>query len=49
MFLVGFDDLLPPSAGLPRLTTIRQPVVRSGMEATNMLIDIIENGWPSAP
>jgi LacI family transcriptional regulator len=42
--LTGFDDLLPPSTGRPRLTTIRQPVVRSGMEAVNVLIDIIENG-----
>lgn len=42
--LTGFDDLMPPDTGRPRLTTIRQPVVRSGMEAVNMLIDIIENG-----
>lgn len=42
--LTGFDDLLPPDTGRPRLTTIRQPVVRSGMEAVNMLIDIIDNG-----
>lgn len=42
--LIGFDDLLPPDTGRPRLSTIRQPVVRSGMEAVNVLIDIIENG-----
>ena len=42
--LVGFDDLLPPDTGRPRLTTIRQPVVRSGSEAVNVLIDIIDNG-----
>lgn len=46
--LVGFDDLLPPTAGGPRLTTIRQPVVRSGQEAVNILLDIIENG-PTPP
>lgn len=42
--LTGFDDLAPPTTGLPRLTTIRQPVVRSGQEAVNILIDLIENG-----
>lgn len=42
--LVGFDDLLPPDTGRPRLTTIRQPVVRSGVEAVNVLLDIIDNG-----
>lgn len=42
--LTGFDDLMPPDTGRPRLTTIRQPVVQSGIEAVNMLIDIIENG-----
>jgi LacI family transcriptional regulator, galactose operon repressor len=42
--LVGFDDLLPAGSGRPRLTTIRQPVVRAGREAVNVLLDIIENG-----
>ena len=42
--LVGFDDLLPPGAGRPRLTTIRQPVVRIGREAVSVLLDVIENG-----
>jgi LacI family transcriptional regulator len=42
--LVGFDDLLPSGAGRPQLTTIRQPVVRAGREAVNVLLDIIENG-----
>ncbi len=41
---VGFDDLLPPYTGRPLLTTIRQPVVRSGVEAVNVLLDIIDNG-----
>lgn len=42
--IVGFDDLLPPDSGRPRLTTIRQPVQHSGMEAVNLLLDIIDNG-----
>jgi LacI family transcriptional regulator len=42
--LVGFDDLLPAGAGRPQLTTVRQPVVRAGREAVNVLLDIIENG-----
>lgn len=42
--LVGFDDLLPAGAGRPQLTTIRQPVVRLGREAVNVLLDVIENG-----
>lgn len=46
--LVGFDDLLPPNSIQLRLTTIRQPVVQTGVEAVNLLLDIIENG-PSPP
>jgi LacI family transcriptional regulator len=42
--LVGFDDLQPPGTGRPRLTTIRQPVVRMGREAVNVLLDVIKNG-----
>jgi len=42
--LVGFDDLLPAGAGRPQLTTIRQPIVRKGQEAVNVLLDVIENG-----
>jgi LacI family transcriptional regulator len=42
--LVGFDDLLPSDASRPQLTTIRQPVVRLGREAVNVLLDVIENG-----
>jgi LacI family transcriptional regulator len=42
--LVGFDDLLPAGTGRPQLTTIRQPVVRMGREAVNVLLDVIENG-----
>jgi LacI family transcriptional regulator len=42
--LVGFDDLVPLPGGRPRLTTIRQPVVRSGIEAVNVLLDVMVNG-----
>lgn len=42
--VVGYDDLLPPTAGRPRLTTIRQPVARIGREAVNVLLDVINNG-----
>ena len=42
--LVGFDDLQPPGTGRSQLTTIRQPVVRMGREAVNVLLDVIENG-----
>jgi LacI family transcriptional regulator len=42
--LVGFDDLVPLPGGRARLTTIRQPVVRSGIEAVNVLLDIMTNG-----
>ena len=36
-------QLLPSGTTRPRLTTIRQPVQRSGVEAVNLLLDIIEN------
>jgi LacI family transcriptional regulator len=42
--LIGFDDLLPAGEERPQLTTIRQPVVRMGREAVNVLLDVIENG-----
>jgi LacI family transcriptional regulator len=42
--VVGFDDVLPPNSMQPLLTTIRQPVVQTGVEAVNLLLDIIENG-----
>jgi len=42
--LVGFDDL--PVAGFPniQLTTVRQPVVQTGVQAVETLLDLIENG-----
>jgi LacI family transcriptional regulator len=42
--LVGFDDLLPSRGDRPQLTTIRQPIVRMGQEAVNVLLDVIKNG-----
>jgi LacI family transcriptional regulator len=45
--IVGFDDI-PTSARLkPPLTTVRQPVVRCGAMAAELLIDIIENPNPT--
>jgi LacI family transcriptional regulator len=42
--VVGFDDL--PAAGYsdPPLTTIRQPILRTGVEAVEILVDILKNG-----
>jgi LacI family transcriptional regulator len=42
--LVGYDDLLPADGELPGLTTIRQPVRRTGAAAVDALMDIIVNG-----
>jgi DNA-binding LacI/PurR family transcriptional regulator len=42
--VAGFDDILPPDAARPPLTTIRQPIRRSGVAAVNVLLDVIENG-----
>jgi DNA-binding LacI/PurR family transcriptional regulator len=42
--VVGFDDI--PLSTLPniQLTTIRQPIMRLGIKAVELLIDVIENG-----
>lgn len=42
--VVGFDDI--PMSAQPniRLTTIRQPIMRFGVKAVELLIDLIENG-----
>lgn len=42
--LIGFDDLPFSSYSNIQLTTVRQPVVQSGICAVETLIDIIENG-----
>lgn len=42
--VVSFDDLPPAEIAEPQLTTIRQPVRRTGAIAVEMLIDILEHG-----
>jgi LacI family transcriptional regulator len=42
--LVGFDDLTHAATADPPLTTIRQPIQRTGALAVEMLNDILENG-----
>jgi LacI family transcriptional regulator len=41
---VGFDDVAVATYANPKLTTIRQPIVRFGINAVEILIDLIENG-----
>jgi len=41
---VGFDDVAIATYADPHLTTIRQPIVRFGVNAVEILIDLIENG-----
>lgn len=42
--LVSFDDLAPATMANPPLTTVRQPVVRSGSLAVETLIDLLDTG-----
>jgi LacI family transcriptional regulator len=42
--IVSFDDLPPAEMAEPQLTTVRQPVRRTGALAVEMLIDILEHG-----
>lgn len=42
--LVGFDDLPTAAYSDPPLTTIRQPILRTGVEAIEILVDILTNG-----
>ncbi|UCD98836.1 MAG: LacI family DNA-binding transcriptional regulator [Chloroflexota bacterium] len=41
---VGFDDVPIATYANPQLTTIRQPIVQFGINAVEILIDLIENG-----
>ena len=41
--IVGFDDLPPALYAKPQLTTIRQPILRFGIAAAEMLINLIED------
>lgn len=40
--IVGFDDLPPALYANPQLTTIRQPILRFGIVAVEMLINLVE-------
>jgi len=42
--LIGFDDLPLANASQLSLTTVRQPVIKFGVAAVELLIDLIENG-----
>jgi len=42
--VVGFDDLPPSRSATPALTTVRQPIRRFGVQAVEILLDILENG-----
>lgn len=42
--IVGYDDLPIAQSTTPPLTTIRQPILRFGARAVEVLLDIIENG-----
>lgn len=46
--LVGFDDLPPARSADPPLTTIRQPIRRLGIQAIQVLLDVMQNG-PQPP
>lgn len=41
---VGYDDVSVARYANPQLTTIRQPIARFGVNAVEVLIDLIENG-----
>ncbi len=42
--IIGYDDFPLVSPARPSLTTLRQPISKFGLEALNMLIDLVENG-----
>ena len=42
--VVGFDDLPIAASATPSLTTVHQPIRRSGFKAVELLIEIIEQG-----
>ncbi len=41
--VIGFDDIPAAATNKPSLTTVRQPIVRTGAMAAEMLIDMIEH------
>ncbi len=42
--IIGFDDLPAATYSDPPLTTVRQPIRRTGSKAVEILLDILENG-----
>lgn len=44
--VVGFDDIPTAATSKPPLTTVRQPIQRTGSVAAEMLIDLIEHPDP---
>jgi LacI family transcriptional regulator len=40
--VVGFDDVPMSSVLVPKLTTVRQPLIKMGQRATQMLLDLIQ-------
>jgi DNA-binding LacI/PurR family transcriptional regulator len=40
--IVGFDDILLASLTVPKLTTVRLPLLDMGRKAAKLLIDVIE-------
>jgi len=42
--VMGFDDLIPAQRSEPQLSTIKQPILRFGVSAVEVLTDIIEKG-----
>jgi LacI family transcriptional regulator len=44
--VIGFDDIPPAATTIPPLTTIRQPIQRTGSMAAEILIDMIEHPSP---
>jgi LacI family transcriptional regulator len=44
--VIGFDDIPPAATSKPPLTTVRQPILRTGRTAAEMLIDMIEHPNP---
>lgn len=44
--VVGFDDIPQAAITIPPLTTVRQPIQRSGSIAAEILIDLIERADP---
>lgn len=45
--LVGFDGLQASEHSVPRLTTIRQPVLETGARAVQVLIDLVSGDAPT--